>query len=98
MRTVVELGGSNCSWCRNAMIDRLMARPSVREVHFDGTAGCLMVDHDHDSLAALLAAVGEDLRGWELADNGERVMVKLAVHEAPDCHMPRGAGHIDKLP
>lgn len=92
MRTVVDLGNSNCTWCRDAMIKHLMTRPLVRQVHLDGTAGCLMVDHDYDSAVALLATVGEDLRGWVLADNGERIMVEVGVHEATECER---AGRLD---
>jgi len=92
MRTVVELGNSNCTLCRDAVIDHLRTRPLVREVRSDSTVGCLVVEHDHDSPAALLAVVQDVLRGWELADNGERVMVTLEVHEGPGCilHDRRG--------
>ncbi|HET9731513.1 MAG TPA: hypothetical protein VFP54_02455 [Acidimicrobiales bacterium] len=94
MRTVVELGNSNCTLCRDAVIDHLMTRPLVRQVHPDSSAGCLVVEHDHDSPAALLAVIEDDLRGWELADNGERVMVRLEVFEGARCvlHQPKGAG------
>jgi hypothetical protein len=92
MRTFVELGNSNCTLCRDAVIDHLRTRPLVRQVHTNSTAGCLVVEHDHDSPAALLAVVEDDLRGWELADNGERVMVKLEVHEGTGCVLHDGKG------
>ena len=85
MRTVVELANSNCTWCRDAMIDHLMTRPLVRQVQVNSTTGCLVVDHDHDSPAALVAEVRDDLRGWVLAEDGEKVMVNLDAHEAADC-------------
>jgi hypothetical protein len=85
MRTVVDLTNNNCTWCQDAMIARLRARPLVRGVHVSTSAGCLVVDHDHDSPAALMAEVRDNLRGWELADNGERVMVNLDVHERGEC-------------
>ncbi|MGH3849043.1 MAG: hypothetical protein ACRDRT_04960, partial [Pseudonocardiaceae bacterium] len=85
MRTVVQLANSNCPWCLSAMSDRLLARPLVRQVHVDSTAGCLVVDHDHDRPAELVAEIHDHLRGWELADNGEAVMVDLDVHEESDC-------------
>lgn len=92
MRTVVELGNSNCTLCRDAVIDHLMTRPLVRQVRPNSSAGCLSIEHDHDSAAALLAVIQDDLRGWELADNGERVMVTLDVHEGAACflHTPSG--------
>ena len=85
METVVELANSNCGWCLRVMSDRLLARPRVRRVHLNAAAGCLVVEHDHDDPAALVAGIHDDLRGWELADNGERVMVDLDVHEESEC-------------
>jgi hypothetical protein len=73
MRTVIELANSNCTWCRDAMIDHPITRPLVRQVLVDSTTGCLVVDHDHDSPAALIAEVRDDLRGWVLAEDGEKV-------------------------
>ncbi|MDQ2726911.1 MAG: hypothetical protein M3Y91_03375 [Actinomycetota bacterium] len=85
MRTVVQLENSNCVWCLRVMSDRLLARPLVQQVHVDSAAGCLVVDHDHDDPTALVADIHDDLRGWEAADNGEAVMVELAVHEESEC-------------
>jgi hypothetical protein len=67
------------------MIDHLNARPLMRQVHVNATTGCLVVDHDHDSPVALIEEIHDDLRGWELAGNGERVMVDLDVHEETHC-------------
>lgn len=69
------------------MIGHLRVRPLVRAVHVSRSAGRLVVDHDHDSAAGLVAEIGDDLRGWELADNGERV-VTLDVHEQRACPVP----------
>ncbi len=85
MRTIVGLANSNCSWCLNVMADRLAARPLVHAVHLDATSGCLVVDHDDDDPAVLVAEIHSNLRGWEMADNGEAVMVDLGVHEASAC-------------
>lgn len=94
MQTVVELDNSNCSWCLNMMATRLVARPLVRRVHLDARAGCLVVEHDHDDPAALVAEIHHDLRGWEAADNGEAVMVDLGVHEESECRWaPTTAEH-----
>ncbi len=87
MRTVVGLANTNCSWCLNAMADRLAARPLVGRVHVDSAAGCLVVDHDHDDPTALVAEIHDDLRGFEAADNGEMVMVDLDVHEESQCRL-----------
>lgn len=85
MRTVVQLVNGNCVWCLNAMVNQLRARPLVRHVHLNASAGCLVVDHEHDDPGALIALIQHDLRGWELAGNGEAVMVDLAVHEESQC-------------
>lgn len=90
MLTVVQLANSNCPWCLRAMSDRLRARPLVRQVHLDFTAGCLVVDHDYDRPAGLVAEIHDHLRGWELADNGEAVMVDLDVHEEAECRWAPG--------
>jgi hypothetical protein len=77
-------------WCQEAMMARLRARPLVRGVHVSTSTGCLVVEHDHDSPAALMAEVRDNLHGWELAGNGERVMVYLDVHEQEQCPVIRG--------
>ncbi len=63
------------------MVEQLRARPLVCHVHLNASEGCLIFDHEHDDPRALIARIQHDLHGWELADNGERVMVDLAVHE-----------------
>lgn len=85
MKTTVGLASSNCSWCLNAMAERLAAQPLVRNVHVNAAAGCLEVDHDHDNPEALVAKIHDDLRGWATADNGEAVMVELDVQEESAC-------------
>jgi hypothetical protein len=67
------------------LVDQLRARPLVRHVHLNASAGCLVVDHEYDDPGALIALIQHDLRGWELAGNGEAVMVDLAVHEESQC-------------
>ena len=84
MRTAIELGNSNCSWCLNNMLEDLRGRAVVEAVHLDASAGCLVVDHAGDP-AALLARVHAVVRGSEVADNGESVMVGLDVREEPRC-------------
>lgn len=83
VRTVVQLANSNGPWCLRTWSDRLLARALVRQVHVNSTAGCLVVDHDHPE--RLVAEIHDDLRGWELADNGEAVMVDLDMHVESEC-------------
>jgi len=85
MHTLVTLGNSNCPWCLNAMMERLRARPLVRDVRSNTTDGCLEIDHDYAEEADLVAGIHDDLRGWVTADNGEAVMVELDVHPVDQC-------------
>jgi ribosomal protein S18 acetylase RimI-like enzyme len=66
-------------------MEHLRAQPLVREVRLNATAACLVVDHDLDNPAALIADIRPEMRGWELAENGEIVMVELDVHEESQC-------------
>jgi hypothetical protein len=92
-QTVVRLGDTNCPWCLNAMVDRLRSRPRVREVKINASAGCLELLHDHDDAAALLADIGDVLRGSVEAGNGEIVMVGLDAQIVSQCGWP---GHLDE--
>lgn len=102
MKTIIGLANSNCSWCLNAMAERLADRPLVNAVHVNAAAGCLEVDHDHDDPEALVVQIHDDLRGWVTADNGEAVMVDLDVHEETACRLasskPSDAGNVEESP
>lgn len=75
MRTLIQVDNANCVSCLNDARDALLARPLVRAVRSTATAGCWEIDHDHDDLGAITDLVRETLRGWEVADNGEIVMI-----------------------
>jgi hypothetical protein len=45
------------------MVDQLRARPLVRREHLNASAGCLVVDHEHDDREAMVAGIQHDLRG-----------------------------------
>jgi hypothetical protein len=88
MRTAFELGNSNCNWCLNSTLDDLRGQSDVEAVFLKASAGCLVVDHKADP-EALQARVRSVVRGPEIADNGESVMVELDVHEEPRCRWPK---------
>lgn len=90
-RTLIEFRGANCSWCLNNMLSHLRSHDSVIAAEFQAGKGCIEVDHDAEDFEQLLAGVESDLRGWRLADNGERVMVDLDVHESTQCPFRSGA-------
>lgn len=54
------------------------------------TAGCLEVDHDHDDPSALTDLLLQSLHGWQVADNGEIVMVTTDPELTHECalHSP----------
>lgn len=87
--TVIEFHGANCNWCLNDMVSHLRSHPSVRVATLHAGAGCIEVSHDAPDVDGLLVALRADLRGWNQADNGERVMVQVPVHPSPKC--PFGA-------
>jgi len=89
--TLIEFHGANCSWCLRNTIDHLRSFDSVVSARERMGTGCIEVDHDAADIDELLAGVQADLRGWEQADNGERVMVDLQVHEAAQCPFKRAS-------
>ena len=84
-RTLIEFNGANCSWCLNRTLTHLRSHDSVLSARVREGTGCIEVDHDADDLDELLAGLHADLRGWQKADNGERVLVDLRVHEESQC-------------
>lgn len=84
-RTLIEFNGANCAWCLNNTLSHLRSHPSVLLARVREGTGCIEVDHDAGDLDELLAGLHVDLRGWQKADNGERMMVELKVHEAAQC-------------
>lgn len=82
---VIEFRGANCTWCLNTLLGHLRGCNSVVSATLHAGTGCIEVRADAADLDDLLAALEVDLRGWNQADNGERVMVQLAVHESQQC-------------
>jgi len=85
MQTIVQLGNSNCGSCLNAMADHLRGQSLVRRVRLNQATGCLVVDHERADPSSLIAEIRGIVRGWELAGNGEVVIVELDVHEEREC-------------
>ena len=92
MRTRVRVADANCPYCMNDVRDELLSRPLVHGVHTSAVAGCLEVDHDHDDPGALIAVLQRSLHGWQIADNGEVVMVMTHSELDDECpwHPPAG--------
>jgi hypothetical protein len=67
------------------MMHRLREYPLVRIADLDTTMGCLVMDHDCEDPNTLITDVRHYLHGWELASNGEVVMIDLDVREVSDC-------------
>ena len=84
-RTLIEFDGANCSWCLNRALAHLRSHGSVLSARVREGTGCIEVDHDAGDLDDLLAGLHADLRGWQKADNGERMLVNLRTHEEARC-------------
>ena len=92
MKTLIQVDNANCAYCMNDVRDALLARPLVNAVRSSAVAGCWEIDHDHDSLAAIASLVRQSLHGWEVADNGEIVMITTRPEVGDRCTL-HGAGH-----
>lgn len=90
MRTLVRVGRANCTFCMQNVRAELLGRPRVREVNLWARRACLEVVHDHDDVAAITDLLRRSLHGWEVADNGEIVMVETSPDPIDRCrrHSP----------
>ena len=86
MRTLVRVSGANCTYCMQDVRDELLVRPRVQEVNLWIHESCLEVVHDHDDAGAITNLLRRSLHGWEVADNGEIVMVVTAPEPIDRCH------------
>jgi hypothetical protein len=85
MQTLVRVEGANCPLCMNDARDRLLADPLVHEVRMHATAHCWEVDHDYDDTSVITDALRRWLHAWEVADNGEVVMVTTTPEPTEVC-------------
>lgn len=63
----------------------LLDHPLVHGVRMNAEAGCLEVDHDHDDVSALTGLLRQSLRGWEIAGNGETIMISATSEPSDGC-------------
>jgi hypothetical protein len=85
MRTLIQVDNANCTDCMTAVRDALLARPLVHAVRSSAVSGCWELDHDHDDLHAITDLVRQSLRGWEVADNGEVIMIATTPEVRDRC-------------
>lgn len=85
MQTMIKVENANCTYCMNAVKDDLLARPRVHDVRMSATAGCVVVDHDHDDPSALIDLLRQSLHGWEVASNGEIISVNTTSKISEHC-------------
>lgn len=74
-----------CTYCMHDVRKALFARPLVHHVRMDSVAGCLQVDHDHDDPTVLTGLLRQSLRGWEIAGNGETIMISTTSKLSDGC-------------
>lgn len=85
MRTLIRVDSANCVSCMNDARDALLARPLVQAVRSTVTAGCWEIEHDHDDLGEITSLIRGTLHGWEVADNGEIVMIATTLEVRDRC-------------
>lgn len=85
MRTLIRVDNANCTYCMNDVREALLARPLVRDVRSSAVAGCWELEHDHDDLTAIIDLVRQSLHGWEVAGNGEIIMIATTPEVADRC-------------
>jgi hypothetical protein len=69
----------------NDVRDRLLADPQVHGVRLSATDHCWEVDHDYDDASIITGLLRQWLHAWEVADNGEVVMVATTPEPADRC-------------
>lgn len=74
-----------CTYCMQDVRGALLARPLVHRVRMDAVAGCLEVDRDHDDPMVLTGLLRQSLRGWEIAGNGETIMISPTSEPSDGC-------------
>lgn len=85
MRTLVQVGGANCTFCMQDVRAELLSRPRVQQVNLWTPESCLEVVHEHDDVTAITDFLRRSLHGWEVADNGEIVMVETTPESVDRC-------------
>lgn len=73
--------------------DALLARPLVNAIRSSAVAGCWEIDHDHDDLTAITELVRQSLHGWEVADNGEIIMITTTPEVRDHCAVHHTGQH-----
>lgn len=93
MRTLISVPNANCTYCMNDVRDALLARPLVNAIRSSAVAGCWEIDHDHDDLTAITELVRQSLHGWEVADNGEIIMITTTPEVRDHCAVHHTGQH-----
>ena len=81
--------GANCPLCLEATKERIQAEAGVSAVSSSMSGTCLKVDHHGMTRSRLLAILRDHLHGWDMALNGEQVMVTVTP-EVAELHCGHG--------
>lgn len=85
MKTVVRIENTNCTYCLDDVRKVLLASPRVRTVEMGATTGCLDVEHDYEEVSAITGLLRDSPLNWDVADNGEIVMVAPTCESSGRC-------------
>jgi hypothetical protein len=78
----IRVRGANCPLCLEATKERIRAEDGVIAVSSSMSGTCLKVDHHGLARSRLFAILREHLHGWDIALNGETVMVTVTPEVA----------------
>ena len=85
MKTVVRIENTNCTYCVDDVRKALLAFPLVHTVEMSATTGCLDVEHDYEEVSAIIGLLRDSPLNWDIADNGEIVMVAATCESSGQC-------------
>ena len=83
--TLVQLTGANCTYCIAETTQILASRPQVEAVRLSSSKGCVEIEHNCDDLAALCEVIASTLHGWDVASNGEILMMETSFKVMDTC-------------
>ena len=91
MKTVVRIENTNCTYCVDDARKVLLESPLVHSVEMNAATGCLDVEHDFEGVSALTGLLRDAALNWEVADNGEIVMIASTCESSGRCaRHPKG--------
>ena len=91
MKTSVRIENTNCTYCVDDARRVLLESPLVQIVEMNAATGCLDVEHGFEGVSAITGLLRDAALNWEVADNGEIVMIASTCESSGRCaRHPKG--------